>query len=725
MLLEIHDGTVSRGGKAVLERFSFDIKGTEKAAIVGRNGAGKTTLLEVIAGTRELDADEKDPGAGLFRARAFTVGMLHQTAVSDPQLTVEEAMQAAILSGKPEDFRWSEERFAEEQRYDRMFTRFGFAKEDKQKKLGAFSGGEQIKIALIRLLLAEPDVLVLDEPTNHLDLATVEWLEQDLREYRKAVVMVSHDRYFIDQVADVVWEVTHGRVVRYPGNYTQYRAAKAAKYKRQLAAWRRQQEEIARQDELIEKFRHKPRKAKFARARKKMLERMTRIEKPDMDDAVIRTGEILPARPGSKWVLECEHVTIGYEKNHPVKELSFRLRRGQKVGIIGPNGTGKSTFLKTVAGVLQPLAGKVSIGAHIDLAYFDQMTAEKVLEETMRMGDGQEGAGAAVSAGSAQGAASEDAAAAESSAQGAAGEDMAAAGPSARVADGEDSAAAGSSSRGAAGEDAAATGSLARMPSKKPDRLNVFEYFHSRFPSLTGKEVRTILAGFLFTGRDLGTPVDSLSGGEKSRLVLATLLQSRPNFLVLDEPTNNMDIPAKETLESLFREYKGTILFVSHDRYFLSEVADALLIFEPGDQPVMYHPFGYRHYEERRRREMNGDPAVTRTAEDERLIADLRAVPKGESHRLREIPTEEAALDWRFHLCRMEIDQAEERVQREETALGEMMESTAPPTIAEYLESSSPEGSEKFLAQQQRLEDANQQWTETLLVWYDLWLETH
>lgn len=675
MLLEIHDGTVSRGGRTVLERFSFDIKGTEKAAIVGRNGAGKTTLLEVIAGTRELDTDEKDPGAGLFRARAFTVGMLHQTAVSDPQLTVEEAMQAAILSGKPEDFRWSEERFAEEQRYDRMFTRFGFAKEDKQKKLGAFSGGEQIKIALIRLLLAEPDVLVLDEPTNHLDLATVEWLEQDLREYRKAVVMVSHDRYFIDQVADVVWEVTHGRVVRYPGNYTQYRAAKAAKYKRQLAAWRRQQEEIARQDELIEKFRHKPRKAKFARARKKMLERMTRIEKPDMDDAVIRTGEILPARPGSKWVLECEHVTIGYEKNHPVKALSFRLRRGQKVGIIGPNGTGKSTFLKTVAGILPPLAGKVSPGAHIDLAYFDQMTAGKVLEETAAAGS----TGIELPTDTAE----------------------------------------------FSGADAAASGSPARVSSKMPERLNVIEYFHSRFPSLTGKEVRTILAGFLFTGRDLGTPVDSLSGGEKSRLVLATILQSRPNFLVLDEPTNNMDIPAKETLESLFREYKGTILFVSHDRYFLSEVADALLIFGPGDTPVMYHPFGYRHYEERRRREMRGDPAVTRTAEDERLIADLRAVPRGESHRLREIPTEEAALDWRFHLCRMEIGQAEDRVRREEEALGEMEESAAPSTITEYLSASSPEDEERVLAQRQRLEDANQKWTETLIKWYDLWLETH
>ncbi len=584
MLLEIRDGTVSRGGKTVLERFSFDIKGTEHAAIVGRNGAGKTTLLEVIAGTRELDADEKNPGSGLFRSRAFTVGMLHQTAVSDPELTVEEAMRTAILSGKPEDFRWSEERFAEEQRYDKMFTRFGFAKEDKQKKLGAFSGGEQIKIALIRLLLAEPDVLVLDEPTNHLDLAAVEWLEQYLREYRKAVVMVSHDRYFIDQVADVVWEVTHGRVVRYPGNYTQYRAAKAARYKRQLAAWRRQQEEIARQDELIEKFRHKPKKAKFARSRKKMLERMTRIEKPDMDDAVIHTGEILPARPGSKWVLECEHLKIGYEKSQPVKELSFRLRRGQKVGIIGPNGTGKSTFLKTVAGLLQPLAGKVSLGAHIDLAYFDQMTAGKVLEETAAAGS----TGIELPTDTAE----------------------------------------------FSGADAAASGSPARVSSKMPERLNVIEYFHSRFPSLTGKEVRTILAGFLFTGRDLGTPVDSLSGGEKSRLVLATLLQSRPNFLVLDEPTNNMDIPAKETLESLFREYKGTILFVSHDRYFLSEVADALLIFEQGDQPVMYHPFGYRHYEERRRREMNGDPAVTRTAEDERLIADLRAVPKGESHRL-------------------------------------------------------------------------------------------
>ena len=605
MLLEIRDGTVSRGGKTVLERFSFDIKGTEHAAIVGRNGAGKTTLLEVIAGTRELDADEKNPGSGLFRSRAFTVGMLHQTAVSDPELTVEEAMRTAILSGKPEDFRWSEERFAEEQRYDKMFTRFGFAKEDKQKKLGAFSGGEQIKIALIRLLLAEPDVLVLDEPTNHLDLAAVEWLEQYLREYRKAVVMVSHDRYFIDQVADVVWEVTHGRVVRYPGNYTQYRAAKAARYKRQLAAWRRQQEEIARQDELIEKFRHKPKKAKFARSRKKMLERMTRIEKPDMDDAVIHTGEILPARPGSKWVLECEHLKIGYEKSQPVKELSFRLRRGQKVGIIGPNGTGKSTFLKTVAGLLQPLAGKVSLGAHIDLAYFDQMTARFTSDKT------------------------------------------------------------------------------------------VIDWFHDQFPAMEMGETRRVLAGFLFRGEDCGKPVAGLSGGEKARLMLAAILERRPNFLVMDEPTNNMDIPAKETLESIFRSFQGTILFVSHDRYFLSQVAEALLVFEPETEKVLYYPGNYRHYKERKDRVQAGeDTDLLRTAEEQRLIEGLRSVPKGERGMLRRISDAEQEFDWRFAVNRTGREAAEQ-------------------AFAVALERAEDADAER----------ARDNWTRTLLDWYDIWLD--
>jgi len=665
MLLEIRDGTVSRKGTEVLKHFSFEIRGTEKIAITGRNGAGKTTLLEVLAGERELDADEKNPSAGMFRSRVFTIGMLKQQQNGDDERTVDDLIKEAVQSGKSADFLYSDERYLYETAYNRMFTRFGFAEADKHKKLCEFSGGERIKIALIRLLLSEPDVLILDEPTNHLDLESVEWLEQYIREYRKAVVIVSHDRFFLDRTVDVVWEVAFGKLTRYPGNYTEYRAAKAAAYERQMKAYERQQEEIERQNDLIKKFKNKPRKAAFARSRKKILERMEIIEKPQNDDAVIHTGEIVPARSGSKWVWECEHLKIGYDRQKPIAELSFRLRRGQKVGIVGPNGIGKTTLLKTVAGLLPPLEGKNGLGVNIDAAYFDQRSAEL------------------------------------------------------------------------------------------SDEAIVIDWFHDKFPALTEREVRDTLAGYLFKGRDLGKRVKSLSGGEKARLVLASLLQTRPNFLILDEPTNNMDIPAKETLESLFREYKGTILVVSHDRYFLSRVSEALLVFREEAPTVMYYPFGYAHYEERKRKLRAGeDPAILRKAEDQRLIEELKAVPKGERHQLREISTEQATLDWQFDINRRErqaaldvylkaLEELEEAQSREAEGwlrhLGheEFAEGLQSPGYEEFAESLQNPGNEDAADQAQhehgkgnaatkvaKVDAARDAWTKTLLDWYDIWLDT-
>ena len=310
MLYEIRDGSVSQQGEPVLSHFDFWIRGTEKIAIVGRNGAGKSTLLEAIAGEKEIEINRKNPASGVFRSRAFTVGVLRQQACENPDETVEDC----ILKGVKALWRekelpaetvgdaaestglYSRERYDFEQRYDRIFTGFGFSLEDKKKKLGTFSGGEQTKICLIRLLLEEPDVLVLDEPTNHLDLAAVEWLETYLRAYPKAVVCVSHDRYFLDQTAEVVWEVSGGHLTRYTGGYTAYRMEKQKRAAKATKAYEEQQAEIARLNDLIRKFRGKPRKASFARSRAKILERMDRMEKPDADEAVIHTGAILPAR---------------------------------------------------------------------------------------------------------------------------------------------------------------------------------------------------------------------------------------------------------------------------------------------------------------------------------------------------------------------------------------------------------------------------------------------
>lgn len=601
----------------MLSHFDFWIRGTEKIAIVGRNGAGKSTLLEAIAGEKEIEINRKNPASGVFRSRAFTVGVLRQQACENPDETVEDC----ILKGVKALWRekelpaetvgdaaestglYSRERYDFEQRYDRIFTGFGFSLEDKKKKLGTFSGGEQTKICLIRLLLEEPDVLVLDEPTNHLDLAAVEWLETYLRAYPKAVVCVSHDRYFLDQTAEVVWEVSGGHLTRYTGGYTAYRMEKQKRAAKATKAYEEQQAEIARLNDLIRKFRGKPRKASFARSRAKILERMDRMEKPDADEAVIHTGAILPARPGSRWVVECEDLKIGYD--HPIRELSLRIRRGQKIGIIGQNGTGKSTFLKTVAGLLPPMTGKCKIGENVDLAYFDQMTARFTSDKT------------------------------------------------------------------------------------------VIDWFHDQFPAMEMGETRRVLAGFLFRGEDCGKPVAGLSGGEKARLMLAAILERRPNFLVMDEPTNNMDIPAKETLESIFRSFQGTILFVSHDRYFLSQVAEALLVFEPETEKVLYYPGNYRHYKERKDRVQAGeDTDLLRTAEEQRLIEGLRSVPKGERGMLRRISDAEQEFDWRFAVNRTGREAAEQ-------------------AFAVALERAEDADAER----------ARDNWTRTLLDWYDIWLD--
>ena len=570
MLYQITDGTVSAGGHVILSHVDFEIKGNEKIALVGQNGAGKTTLLKLIAGELSLDRDDRRQGAGVTSSRRLTVGMLKQQAFSEREQTVEEI----LLASCPFRDTFARERFEYEQEYDRIFTGFGFARADKHKKIGDFSGGEQTKIALIRLLLEKPDILLLDEPTNHLDIATIQWLEQYLKRYEHAVVLVSHDRFFLDQVAETVVEVSDGKLTRYAGNYSQYREEKQKRIERQRKAWERQQEEADRLNGVIERFRHKPTKASFARAKKKQLERMERVEKPVEDDVHLFTGNIEPLIPGSKWVFEAEHLKIGYDR--ALLEITLRIRRGQKMGILGPNGAGKSTFLKTVAGLLQPFQEKDKsverrcvLGNNITIGYFDQHSAEIQSEKS------------------------------------------------------------------------------------------VAEHFHDLFPSMTEKEVRNILGMYLFPGKLASRRVSDLSGGEKARLVLAELLQSRPNFLVLDEPTNHMDVQAKETLESAFQAYTGTILFVSHDRYFIRQVAQSVLIFEDGGP--MYYPFGYEHYLEKKQKadEYGEELSAQVKAEDAALLAGMRAVPKAERHRLKEFSVEEAYADWKLRLVQEKLEPEE------------------------------------------------------------------
>lgn len=562
MLYEIADGTVTAGGETVLSHIHFEIKGKEKIGVVGRNGAGKTTLLRLIAGELTPDRDDKRQGSAIRTARRVTIGMLTQTQEKDAEKTIDDI----LMESCPVDDPASKEYFDYRAEYDRIFSGFGFAKEDKRKKLSDFSGGEQTRIALIRLLLQKPDILLLDEPTNHLDLKATAWLEEYMRSYDRAAVFVSHDRFFLDRVVDVVYDLQNGRLKRYPGSYSHFREQKRKEIAAAKKAWESQQKEAARLEELIEKFKHKPRKAAFARSRKTILERMEKLPKPDEDDVHIFTGEIEPLIPSNKWPLQTKDLQIGYDKT--LLTLTLRVRRGQKIGIIGDNGAGKTTFLKTVAGFLSPLKGECALGERTTIGYFDQNSAAIESDKT------------------------------------------------------------------------------------------VAEHFHCLFPALTEKEARQILGAYLFPGRKAQEKVDSLSGGEKARLVLAELLNARPNLLLLDEPTNHMDIQAKETLESAFKAYTGTILFVSHDRYFIRQVADAILVFEDGR--AMYYPFGYEHYLDRVQRSKETGESMTALlrAEDQALLEGMRNVPEKERHRLKEYSTEELTRDWEYRLAAEERDAA-------------------------------------------------------------------
>lgn len=649
MLYQIKDGTVSAGGQTILSHIDFYIKEKEKIAVVGKNGAGKTTLLRLLAGELTPDRDDSrgsygrshdmvtgaitagsdldgiakrtqrvkkkkpsgNPETGITMSRNITIDMLRQADKSNQDLTIEQM----LLESCPDKDTFSKERFDYEMEYDRLFTGFGFEKGDKTRLFRSFSGGEQTKISLIKLLLKKPDLLLLDEPTNHLDMKTVEWLEDYLINYPKAVVIVSHDRAFLDAVATGVYELENGALHRYAGNYTQYRQQKLKNLQIQRKAYERQQAEIAHNNELIDKFKHKPKKAAFARSRKTMLARMKLIEKPVEDEAHIFTGNIEPQFPGGKWVYEAKKLKIGYD-GRALLELSLRIRRGQKIAVIGDNGIGKSTFLKTVAGLIPPINGTSQLGNNLLVGYFDQQSALIDSEKTVR------------------------------------------------------------------------------------------DHFHELFPALVEKDLRKTLGMYLFGGANASKRISSLSGGEKSRLVLAELLTGRPNLMILDEPTNHMDIPAKETLESAFKAYTGTMLFVSHDRYFIKQVADAILVFEK--DKVMYYPFGYDHYISRLKASQDGNLPALMQAKDAAMVEALAAVPKRERHETRQLSTDEAYLEWKLTLAAEPVVKAAEEAEKVYEELCE--------AESELNE----ENVDKLRLQYEKVVDS---WTNECTKWYDIYLD--
>ncbi len=560
MLYQVSHGSKYFGADPAFEDVLFEIKGTEKITIVGRNGCGKTTFLKCMSG--ELSFDK----GSVSIQNGTSIGYLAQKPLEDDSETIEEAlkkvfepvfamqrlmneMEEKMLTDHSEkllnQYANAQEKFEAMNGYHwesemmTVFTKFGFTKEDLQKHVGEFSGGQKTRIAFVRLLLSKPDILLLDEPTNHLDLETIEWLEKYVKNYPKAVVMVSHDRMFLDHTADVVYDMEYGTMTRYVGNYSSYLVQKQNNIERRQAAYERQQKEIERLESLIEKFRYKKNKAAFAQSKIKYLDRMDKIDPVKDADTKTFHATFTPNVKGGEKVLEVENLKIGYD--HPLASVSMEVRRGDRIAIIGPNGCGKSTFVKTLMKQLEPLSGAYLYGHQIETGYFDQQ--------------------------------------------------------------------------------------LAQFSSGK----TVLEELWDEYPDLDRTQVRSVLGRFLFSADDVFKTVDVLSGGEKVRLSFAKLLLQHSNFLILDEPTNHLDIPGKEALEASLKGFTGTILFVSHDRYFIDQLATSLLVMENGK--ATYVPKTYHEYEE----ELAGNVVVEVKETKVTTTAKPQAKPLSPEGRRREI----------------------------------------------------------------------------------------
>ena len=530
MKYQIINGAITFGNNTILEEINFTINKSDRIAIVGRNGSGKTSLLKSL-----VDNDMLESGIGLDDLRIVkigkpSIGYQEQHAFSNLDVTLldeilkvykditnlenkikklEDKMISLATSETILEYTDCIERYkliggySYKKEYEVALNKFGFSSEDKMKKLFEFSGGQRTKISFLKLLLSKPDILLLDEPTNHLDIVTVEWLEEYLSNYPKALVVISHDRMFLDKIVNKVYEIEYATLTLYKGNYSSYELQKKLNYDKQLADYEFQQKEIKRLQDIADRFRYKPSKASMAMSKLRKIEQMTIIDKPDHADTRNWKFLLKVDDYSSNNVLSVKDLVIGYQKI-PLAKVSFNLYKGQKLAIIGENGKGKSTLIKTLMGIIPKISGKFTYGYNVNKEYFDQQM------EFLN------------------------------------------------------------------------------------DENTVFDEYLQAFPTEDPQQVRNILGTFMFSGEDVFKKINVLSGGEKVRLQLCKILRKSPNLLILDEPTNHLDIFSKEKLESLLTEYNGTVLFVSHDRYFINKVADSLLVFE--NDEVVYFDGKYDEY---------------------------------------------------------------------------------------------------------------------------------
>ena len=557
MLFEVKNGSLSQGGNEILSHFDFRMVDEEKIGIVGRNGAGKTTLLKLINGELSLDYNDDNTKGEIVKSKDFNVGYFSQKLAGDDIKKIESGSTG---TAKTTAYTYLLEAFNDliemEQRIEKLseelgvdydekkatrlnvlidtfnfnggytyekelksgFRKFGFKETDLEKSLDEFSGGQATKISLLKLLLSKPEVLMLDEPTNHLDIEAIEWMEEYLKSYKKNIIVVSHDRMFLDNICNVIYDIENKIATRYVGNYTDFVEQKDINYALKLAEYKKNLKEIERLTALADRFRYKATKAKMVQSKDKVIKNLkSKNVKPLESDMKTFKVKVKPTKTGGKEVLKVEKLCIGYEKS--ISEVSFVLNRGDRLAVIGANGTGKSTFIKTIVGAIPKISGEYNFGHEIQFEYFDQRIAENDSTKTL------------------------------------------------------------------------------------------FDDFADEFPTYNNTDVRNRLGRFLFGAEDIEKRVCDLSGGEKVRLALAKIFERKPNLLILDEPTNHLDILGKESLENIISTFEGTVILVSHDRYFVKKISNKILYFEreiessssfekySSKSKAVFFEYGYDDYE--------------------------------------------------------------------------------------------------------------------------------
>lgn len=625
--------------EVLIKDASFHINEQERVAVVGINGAGKTTLLRIIVG--ELSADEGE----VIRKKDTTIGYLPQQQGYHSDNSIYEellAVKSEVIE-QDKEIRALEQKMSHTEgaelekllnRYHHLQTSFesgegytykskvlgvinglGFGGDAMHKCINHLSGGQKTRVALGKLLLSEPDLLIMDEPTNHLDLESIRWLENYLTNYKGSVLVVSHDRFFLDRIAQKVVEIDHGKITVFPGNYTSYAEKKEALREALIHQYYNQQQEIRHQEEVIAKLRqfNREKSIKRAESREKMLDKIERLEKP-VEYNKTMSFELTPAKISGNDVLQVENFAKSFGDNHLFEHVSFEVKRGEKIAVIGQNGTGKTTLLKMICGMEPVDSGTATTGANVEIGYYDQ--EHNVLHEDK----------------------------------------------------------------------------------------TIFEEIQDDYPDLNNTAIRNVLAAFLFTGDDVFKPIHLLSGGEKGRVSLAKLMLSKANFLLLDEPTNHLDITSKEILETAVNNYTGTVLYVSHDRYFINKTATRIL--DLTSHKLLSYPGDYSYYLEKKQTMENIH--LNSLADDSQSNPD-----KGESaskldwKAQKELEAQKRILENAYNRAESEIEQLESRI----AAIDEEMSLPENATSVARLTELSNEREEKEAA----LTDAMEQWEQLAL----------